>query len=216
MRWLALVGLGAFHGVNPAMGWLFAVAIGLQERSRRAVVRSLVPIALGHEASVAVVAGAVAVTGSFVSRRALTLLGAAALIGFGAYRLAQRRHFRWVGMRLSLRELFVWSFLMSSAHGAGLMLVPVLVGGGGEGNEAAAAHDHATEVLSGGDGLADSVASALAAAGVHGLAMVVVMGAVAVAVYEVLGLELLRKAWVNLDRIWAVALIGAGGLTLLS
>ena len=210
MRWLTLVGLGAFHGVNPAMGWLFAVAIGLQERSRRAVLRSLVPIALGHEASVAVMAVAVAAVDSFLSRRVVSLLGAAALVGFGAYRLVQRRHFRWVGMRLSLRELAVWSFLMSSAHGAGLMLVPVLVGGHDH-----ATDDHAAEFLGGG-GVAHSVVFALAAAGVHGLAMVAVMGTVAVVVYEVLGLELLRKAWVNLDRIWAAALIGAGGITLLS
>src|SRR3712207_3210232 len=127
--WLAVALLGAYHGINPAMGWLFAVALGLQERRRAAVLQALVPIALGHEGAIALVALLVSAAGTVVSSEQLRLAGAAALIGFGAFKLLKpRSHFRWVGMRVSPRELVVWSFLMSTAHGAGLMLWPVLLG----------------------------------------------------------------------------------------
>lgn len=131
----ALIALGAFHGLNPAMGWLFAVARGLQERSRMAMLWSLPVIAAGHAASVAVVAVAATVTGSLVASRAVAIGGGTILVGFGLWRLLSRRHFRWVGMRISLPQLAAWSFLMSSAHGAGLMLLPVLArtpGGGAD------------------------------------------------------------------------------------
>src|SRR3712207_3732595 len=127
--WLTLAGLGAYHGLNPAMGWLFAVSRGMQERSRRAVLRSLVPIAVGHELSIAVVA--VLVTGlSLVADSAtVRVVAAVALLAFGVFRFVRpRAHFRWTSMRVSERELTLWSFLMSSAHGAGLMVAPVLVG----------------------------------------------------------------------------------------
>src|SRR5690606_38205154 len=117
--------LGAFHGLNPAMGWLFAVARGLQERSRSRLLASLPAIAAGHLAAVALVAVVVGVTGSLVTGTVLAVAGGVVLVGFGLWRLLSQRHFRWVGMRLSLPQLAAWSFLMSSAHGAGLMLIPV-------------------------------------------------------------------------------------------
>src|SRR5919206_1235287 len=126
--WLTVAALGAYHGVNPAMGWLFAVALGLQERRRAAVLRSLLPIAIGHEASVALVVGLVYVAQIVAAADVLRAVGAVALVAFGIYKLLKpRSHPRWVGMRVSLRDLVVWSFLMSSAHGAGLMLFPVLL-----------------------------------------------------------------------------------------
>ncbi|MER6505860.1 hypothetical protein ABT158_03565 [Nonomuraea sp. NPDC001636] len=189
--------LGAFHGLNPAMGWLFAVARGLQERSRDLLLQSIPVIALGHLASVALVALVVAATGSLVTGAALPVVGGLVLVAFGLWRLLSTRHFRWVGMRLSLAQLAGWSFLMSSAHGAGLMLLPVLTGLRAEG--------HAGHAVSGG----------LAVAALHTLAMFVVAGVVALVVYEVLGLTILRRAWFNVDRMWAAALIAAGLLTLL-
>src|SRR3954468_18178898 len=120
--------LGAYHGINPGMGWLFAVALGLQERSRKAVVRALVPIAVGHEASLAVVVALVGGLQVVTSEDTLRVAGALVLIGFGLYKfLRPRSHPRWVGMRVNVAELALWSFLMSSAHGAGLMLFPVLL-----------------------------------------------------------------------------------------
>lgn len=193
--------LGAFHGLNPAMGWLFAVARGLQERSRDRLLASLPAIAAGHLASVAAVAVVVGATGSLVTGTVLAVAGGVVLVGFGLWRLLSRRHFRWVGMRLSLAQLTAWSFLMSSAHGAGLMLLPVFTGLHAEHAPHAG---HAGHAISGGLGVA----------ALHTLAMFAVAGVIAVIVYEVAGLTVLRRAWFNVDRMWAVALVVAGGLTL--
>ncbi|WP_433533935.1 hypothetical protein ACQPZK_17230 [Micromonospora sp. CA-249363] len=199
-----LAALGAFHGLNPAMGWLFAVARGLQERSRSALLRALPPIAAGHLASVAIVAALVTATRSVTASTALAVVGGVLLVGFGLWRLLSERHFRWAGMRLSAAQLAGWSFLMSSAHGAGLMLLPVLVAepvsGGHSGHLAAAP----VGALPG-----------LAAAGVHTVAMLGTALVVAVLVYEVLGVGVLRKAWFNVDRLWAGVLVAAGLVTLI-
>src|SRR5690349_24697003 len=96
--WLTLALLGAFHGLNPAMGWLFAVALGLQERSRSAVLRAFAPIALGHAASVAAVVALVTIAQVFVTPQILQILGAIGLIGFGIWKLLVNAHPRWVGM----------------------------------------------------------------------------------------------------------------------
>ncbi len=205
--WLGLGLLGAYHGVNPGMGWLFAVALGLQQRSRRALLRALLPIALGHEAAVACAVLAVTVL-QFVAFDLVRGLGAAVVLAFGLYKLLRpRSHPRWVGMRLTLPQLALWSFLMSSAHGAGLMLLPVLLGLPGPGG----AHDLSD--------LTHSGATALPAAGavvVHTSAMLVAMAAVALLVYQKLGVGVLRRAWINLDRLWASAVVVAGVATLFS
>ncbi|TNH27906.1 hypothetical protein FHG89_16690 [Micromonospora orduensis] len=199
-----LAALGAFHGLNPAMGWLFAVARGLQERSQAALLRALPPIAAGHLASVAIVAALVTATRSVTASTALAVVGGVLLVGFGLWRLLSERHFRWAGMRLSAAQLAGWSFLMSSAHGAGLMLLPVLVAepvpGGHSGHLAAAP----VGALPG-----------LAAAGVHTVAMLGTALVVAVLVYQVLGVGVLRRAWFNVDRLWAGVLVAAGLVTLL-
>ncbi|MFG1885911.1 hypothetical protein [Micromonospora sp. NPDC049102] len=199
-----LAALGAFHGLNPAMGWLFAVARGLQERSRAALLKALPPIAAGHLASVAIVAALVTATRSVTTSTALAVVGGVLLVGFGLWRLLSERHFRWAGMRLSAAQLAGWSFLMSSAHGAGLMLLPVLV----------------TEPVSGGHNghLAAAPVGALpglAAAGVHTVAMLGTALVIAVLVYEVLGVGVLRRAWFNVDRLWAGVLVAAGLVTLI-
>jgi hypothetical protein len=204
--WLALAGLGAYHGLNPGMGWLFAVLLGLQERRRSAVLRALPAIAVGHEASVAVVALVVALAQVVAAVELVRPAGAIALILFGSYKLVRpRSHPRWVGLRVGPRDLVVWSFLMSSAHGAGLMLLPVLLGLPLEPvtpDLPMLSLDVATLVQDG------------AAVLVHTLAMLVVMGMVALAVYEKLGVGVLRRAWLNLDLLWAVAVLAAGVLTL--
>src|SRR5688572_7720700 len=133
--------LGAFHGLNPGMGWLFAVALGLQERRLGAVTAALGPIALGHALAIGGAAVVVGALGVVVPQRLLLAMGGAVLLGFAAYKVATRfRHPRWVGMRVGPRELVLWSFLMASAHGAGLMLAPVLVALRGEGVPSAMAH----------------------------------------------------------------------------
>src|SRR6187455_1079342 len=126
--WLTLALLGAYHGINPAMGWLFAVALGLQEHRRSAVARAFAPIALGHAVSVAAVVALLGAAQALVDLDLLRLIGAAALVIFGIYKLlAPMSHPRWVGMRVHFGDLTAWSFLMATAHGAGLMLLPVLL-----------------------------------------------------------------------------------------
>ena len=204
--WLAFAGLGAWHGINPAMGWLFAVALGLQEKKRWAVVKALPAIAIGHEASIAAVAAILALAQVFAAAELLRPLGAIGLVAFGLFKLLKpRAHPRWVGMRVSLRDLVVWSFLMSSAHGAGLMLVPVLLG--------MPAQPDTPDIP--GISVA-TLAQDLAAVTIHSASMLVVMGATALIVYERLGLNVLRKAWLNVDLVWSVAVIAAGVVTLVS
>jgi hypothetical protein len=205
----ALAGLGAFHGLNPAMGWLFAVARGMQERSRTVLLRSLPPIALGHLASVAIIAAVVSATESVVAASVVGIAGGLALVGFGLWRLLSQRHFRWAGMRLSERQLVGWSFLMSSAHGAGLMLLPVLTAG-----VAAGQTGHMAHMAPATQGTPAAALEGLAAAGIHTLAMFAVMAACAVVVYEFVGVNVLRRAWFNVDRLWAAVMVGAGALTI--
>jgi hypothetical protein len=214
--WLSLAALGAFHGLNPAMGWLFAVALGLQERRLRAVTRALGPIALGHALAIGLAAVAVSLLGLVIPQRLLLALGGAALLGFAAYKIATRfRHPRWVGMRVSPRELVLWSFLMASAHGAGLMLVPVLVGLRGEGVSSALAHaGHLGHLAHQPSAASDALLPALAAVGLHSVAMLTVAGVLAVVVYQKVGVEVLRRAWINLDFVWAGALAISGGIAL--
>src|SRR6266566_568124 len=128
LSWLTLFGLGAYHGINPGMGWLFAVALGMQEKSRRAVLRAIPPIALGHALSIGVVVGLLWIAQGSLPEKPLRYGTATILLAFGLYRLLRARHPKWVGMRVGFRDLTVWSFLMASAHGAGLMLVPILIG----------------------------------------------------------------------------------------
>jgi hypothetical protein len=212
--WLSLLALGAFHGLNPAMGWLFAVSLGLQERRLRAVVVALGPIALGHALAIGIAAIAVGTLGLVIPQRLLLALGGVALLAFAAYKVITRfRHPRWVGMRVGPRELVMWSFLMASAHGAGMMLVPVLVALRGDAVASALAHaehvGHMGHQMPGGN---DSLLPALAAVGLHSAAMLAVAGTLAVVVYQHVGLEVLRRAWVNLDLIWVGALVVVGGM----
>lgn len=203
MTWAIPALLGAYHGLNPAMGWLFAVALGMQRRRASGVLAALPPIALGHAASVALAVAAVGGGGLLLPPEALRVGGAGVLFAFGTWALLRRRtHPRWVGMRLGFRDLALWSFLMSSAHGAGLMLLPVLIGGTAA---HAPGHDHAHAPLDGG-------ATVLVA---HTTAMFLVMSAVALLVYRVLGVDFLRRAWLNFDAFWIGALYLAGAVTLL-
>ncbi len=214
--WISLLGLGAFHGLNPAMGWLFAVGLGLQERRLRAVVAALGPIALGHAMAIALAGLAVGALGLVVPQRALLGLGGAALLAFAVYKVVTRfRHPRWVGMRVGSRELVLWSFVMASAHGAGLMLVPVLVGLRGDGVPSALAHsEHLGHLGHQPSAGSDPLLPALAAVGLHSLAMLTVAGILAVVVYQKLGVEVLRRAWINLDFIWVGTLIVVGSIAL--
>jgi len=258
--WVTLALLGAYHGINPGMGWLFAVSLGLQERSRAAVMRAFTPIAIGHFASIAIVVAVVAALRPAVSPELLRYGGGGILIAFGIYKLvAPMSHPRWVGMRVGPRQLALWSFLMATAHGAGLMVVPIVlkmevkpataiatasasalpiqsaslskvspavcvcqteVGsagalptGGSDRAPAASLPSCHAQVSR----MAQSEAGifpALAGVCLHTLAMFAVMAGIALLVYDRIGLKILRTAWVNLDLVWSIALIGAGIVTM--
>jgi hypothetical protein len=209
--WLALFGLGAFHGLNPAMGWLFAVCLGLQERRRKAVLAALPPIAVGHALSVGLVIALIAILRTSLNPKTVKYSAATILILYGIYRLVRARHPRWVGMRVGFRDLTSWSFLMASAHGAGLMLVPLFLATTSPDNHTATGHHHqAAGTFHPHFAFSNAPGVVAAAVLVHTLGHLLTAGAVALLFYETLGWAMLKKAWFNIDFTWALALIGTG------
>jgi len=205
--WLMLL-LGAYHGINPGMGWLFAVALGMQEQKGSAVARALVPIALGHALSIGIVVVAAAFLGMALPQEAIRYSIAVLLFGLGIFSLARHYHPRWVRMQVGFRDLTIWSFLMATAHGAGLMLLPLLLGSRAvEAADHMAGHHHTTAVA--------GPLAALLATAVHTIAYLAVTGLIAWVVYCKFGLAVLRKAWLNLNVVWAAALVVTGVATLL-
>jgi hypothetical protein len=201
--WLTLAGLGAFHGINPAMGWLFAVALGLHRGSRAVVLSALLPIAVGHALATALVALAVVLLGIVVDQRAVRIAAGLLLLGWALWHtLYGARHRPRFGMQVGMLGLGAWSFLMAATHGAGLMLVPVLI-------PLCLAASPAQELTAAG-----SLPIALAAVAVHTGAMLVTTGIIALAVYEWFGVAFLRRGWINLDWLWTAALVITGVILL--
>jgi hypothetical protein len=211
--WAMIALLGAYHGLNPGMGWLFALSLGLQEKSRRALLWSLLPIALGHAVAIFLTILAVRVAQEAISPRAIKIVVAAALFAMGLYRLFRAHHPKGGGMRVGFKDLLLWSFLMATAHGAGLMLAPILL----------------VQPMQGMSHMSHSMGSAASATGltlgalglavlVHTLGLLLVAGSLALVVYQsykTSGLRLLQGAWFNFDLLWAVALFVAGIAALL-
>ncbi len=205
MSWAMLMALGAFHGINPGMGWLFAVALGMQEGRRGAVLRALLPLGAGHALAVAVAVGAALAIEFAIPLAWLRWPIAGVLVSLGVLRLFRHRHPRWASMRVSMGGLTVWSFLMATAHGAGLMVVPVVMR-----MSMSAAGEHAHHVHAAGTG----PGAAFFATGLHAVGYLAMTAIVAVLVFEKLGVGILRRAWINLDLIWSAALIATGTLSL--
>lgn len=236
--WLSVLLLGVFHGINPGMGWLFAVALGLQEQRRTAVWRALLPLALGHALAIGCAILLAGLIGFIISLSYLKWFVAAVLFGLGVFHLLRHRHPRYGGMKVGKKDLTIWSFLMASAHGAGLMVLPFLFGNAGSGPQEAVVqagmhHMHA-EMSAASNGVtmaaehsahADHMTAllyalpvepmvGLLATLVHTIGYLLIIALVAVLVYEKLGLRLLRTAWVNLDVIWAGTLMATAVLSL--
>lgn len=206
MKWNAMLFLGAFHGINPGMGWLFAVALGMQQGSSLGVLRALPPLATGHAAAVGAVVLAAMVAETILPLSTVRTVVALILIGFGLLRLMRHRHPRWVGMQVGFGDLTLWSFLMASAHGAGLMVLPFLPGAFAEASTRAVHASHHMTTA--------SWWTAALVVSVHSLAYLAVTTVVAWIVHRKLGLALLRKAWWNLDLMWAISLMATGILAL--
>jgi hypothetical protein len=211
--WIVLALLGAYHGLNPAMGWLFALATGLQEKRRSAVVGALFPIALGHAAAIAIAILVLAIVQHVVPLHALKWPVAAVTFALGFYRLFRARHPRGMGMRVSGRDLFVWSFLMASAHGAGVMLIPVLLA-----RPTMGMHHVMTNPMST-DAQPLSIGVIMLSTALHTASMLIVAGVLAIvffALYDTVGLKLLRHTWFNFDLVWGVGLLIAAGAVLMN
>jgi hypothetical protein len=215
-----MAAFGAYHGLNPGMGWLFALSLGLQRRSDRAIWSSLFPIAAGHALSLVVVAMAVIASAQFLPASFLKLATALLLIGFGLYKVFNYyRHPRWVGMKVGMGDLTLWSFLMATAHGAGLMIAPLILSMTAPASDmhmdhthTAMAGEHAAHLTVMGTGLNSEVVLGIL---IHTLAMLVVMALIAWVVYKKFGLRILRSHWINFDLIWAGALIIVGAIALI-
>jgi hypothetical protein len=204
--WLTIVAIGLYHGFNPAMGWPIAVANGLTERRSRAVFTTLLPLGGGHLAAMLVALAPFAWLAQYLAwSDAIRVAAGALVVLFGLYKLVRRRHPRAVA-RVRPTRLAWWSFLMATAHGAGLMLVPFMLGLCAQDSSGiAAAHGTVTKELAG-----SSLAMAASVAVVHTLAMMLAGLAMAWAVYRYFGLQFLRRAWFNLDLAWGASLVTAG------
>jgi len=202
--WLALFLLGAYHGINPGMGWLFAVARGMQEHATKAVARALVPITLGHALAIGLVVALAGLIQTVLPLGYVRLVVAFALISLGVFRLVRRKHFAWGGMQVGFLDLTFWSFLMASAHGAGLMVLPIVLHSA-DANAMTAKHQMP---------MTTSAGSGIVATLVHTVGYLTVTGLIALLVYRKLGLALLRQGWFNLDLLWAAALTLTGCLAL--
>ena len=201
--WLAIAGLGLFHGINPAMGWLFAVALGLNRRNERVIWLALLPIGLGHALAVAIILFLVLALGLVLEPGLLRPIAAAALFAWaGWHALYGWRHKVRFGMQVGLGGLFVWSFLMANAHGAGLMLIPAVIP-----LCLAASPTHGLT-------LSTSVPVGLAALSLHTAAMLATIGIVSIVVYKWIGVGFLRRGWINLDLLWTIALVICGIIVL--
>jgi len=207
--WPVLFALGAGHGINPAMGWLFAAALGFQRGTRRAVWGALGPLAVGHALAMALTIGLAAAIGLVIAPATLKWAIAALLIALGVYRLIRSRHLVYGGMQVSSRELATWSFLMATAHGAGLMVLPLVLGRLPQAASAGHPHHLLAATLVGRGAEWTGATAAL----VHTAGYLLVTGVIAVIVYERVGVRFLRTAWVNLDLLWAIALVITGFLT---
>ena len=197
--WLAVAGLGLYHGLNPAMGWLFAVALGLHRRRQAVVLQALVPIATGHAASIALAAVAVATAGLIIDQVFVRVVAGGILLCWALYHvLYGSRHRVRVGMQTGLAGLALWSFLMASSHGAGLMLAPALL-------PLCLTNSPGHQLTASG-----SLSTAMAAVGVHTATMLIIAGIIALVVYHCIGVGFLRRGWINLDRLWVGALVATG------
>jgi hypothetical protein len=208
--WITLCLLGAYHGLNPGMGWLFALTLGLQEKSRVAIVRALLPIALGHAVAISLVLIVLHFVQDTFSHRAVRILVAAVLSSLGVYRIFRSSHPRGARMRAGAKDLFLWSFLMASAHGAGLMLAPVVLAQPMLGMDHSMHHAHEIPVAATPAVLAMAVV-------LHTLCLLLVAGALALLFflsYEKFGLSLLQRTWFNFDLLWAITLLAAAVLAL--
>jgi hypothetical protein len=203
--WFAVVASGVYHGVNPGMGWPLAISAGLMGRGRRDLIASLGPLGAGHFLAMAgILAPFAAMTALVAWQREIRIGAGLLVIAAGAYLLVARRHPRFLA-RIKPSQLALWSFAVATAHGAGLMLLPIYLGICGVGKQDVG-HQAAAALMRG------NLGTAIAVSTLHATAMIVSGGIVAFAVHEWLGLRFISKSWFNLDVVWALSLILVGAI----
>jgi hypothetical protein len=205
--WLTVIASGLYHGVNPGMGWPLAVSAGLMDKRPRALAAALVPLAAGHLLAMLAVMLPFAFLLALVAwQRQIRIAASLLLIGFGVFRLVERRHPRALA-RIRSSQLALWSFVVAIAHGAGLMLVPIYLGLCRQAS------------LDAGDRAASSLVNAnlemaVLVAAVHAAAMIAAGGSLAFLTFRYLGLQFISRSWFNLDLLWAVSLVLVGTIAL--
>ena len=208
--WLAVIALGAYHGLNPGMGWPLAVSNGMWAKRDQAVFATFLPLACGHFLAMAAALLPFAFFLAYLDwSQPIRMTAGGIVAAFGVYKLLNRRHPR-IAARLGPRHLTMWSFLTATAHGAGLMLAPIAIGlcVSGPGAASSPAFDRGHQAMS--ELMRSGIATSIAVSGVHTVAMVAAGGAMAWIVYRWAGLKLLRSAWINLESVWAASLIVTG------
>ena len=206
--WVVIAGLGTFHGLNPAMGWLFAVALGLYRRSRRVVMLSLIPISLGHAVAAACVLTAGFSLSTVLDHQALNRICGVFLIGWAGWHAWRGHRMRSpVGMQAGFVGLTGWSFLMAGAHGAGLMLIPALLPMCDGLSTSSAAVRASADVFASVSTIATMASAALF---LHTAAMLLTTAVISLVVFDRIGVACLRTKWVNFDLLWTVSLLGCG------
>ncbi|HVJ44185.1 MAG TPA: hypothetical protein VM639_21960 [Dongiaceae bacterium] len=202
---------GLYHGFSPGMGWPLAVAAGLMDKSPRALLASLWPLAAGHLLAMLMMLLPFAMLLSLVQWQHQIQSGASLLIiAFGVYRLRDARHPRMLA-RIKPTQLALWSFVVAIAHGAGLILVPIYLGLCGT---SGADRGHAAAAILATANLGMAVLVSV----VHAVAVISAGACAAWLVYRYLGLQFVSRSWFNLDRVWALSLILVGviGLSIAS
>lgn len=202
--WLLVIAFGAYHGLNPGMGWPLAVANGMWVKNGRAVFTTLLPLAGGHFLAMSAVLLPFSAFLTYLDwSQAIRAAAGVLVAAFGAYKLVNGRHPRSLA-RLGPNHVTLWSFLTATAHGAGLMLAPLYLGLCIGATSTDRGHQAMSALMGGG------IATALAVAAVHTAAMAAAGGAMAWIVYRWAGLQILRRAWLNLENVWAASLIVTG------
>jgi hypothetical protein len=205
--WLAVIALGLYHGINPGMGWPLVVSATLMGKDRAYFYRALGALAAGHFLAMAAFLLPFAVLASLLDwQTQIREVAALMVCGFGVFLFVRNRHPRFL-VRIPPSKLVLWSFLVATAHGAGLMLAPIYLGLCRAG-EPDIGHRAASELIARNAGIALFVGFA------HTAAMIVAAGAIAYAVHRWLGLKFLSKSWFNLDRVWAGSLVLVGAVSL--
>lgn len=207
--WLAVVASGIYHGVNPGMGWPLAVSAGLLDKRAGELFRSLGLLAVGHFlAMIGILLPFGAMLTLVLYERQIRIAAGLVVIATGIYLLINRRHPR-VLARIPPAQLALWSFAAATAHGAGLMLMPIYLGLCRT-QELDAGHRAAVALMSG------NTVTAITVSVAHTSAMILSGGIIAIAVYRWLGPRFISKCWFNLDTVWAMSLILVGGIAVAS